>query len=148
MFRIRLICVHCSKKELTSKGLYNILRTVLDIDAVYYLATEYLVCKSCGKTYISWSMPVLEQLDLGHRSQFPVVLTHWTAIDGKVLTLLRSRTLDNTPTALHHSREELHGEAWLRQLLLYLTDSTSIRHLLLVCIFSLLCMRPHHLSRT
>ena len=50
MWRVQLYCVHCSKKALTAKGLCNRIRTVVDVDCIYYIATEYLGCKSCNNS--------------------------------------------------------------------------------------------------
>ncbi len=122
MWRIKITCVVCKDRELTSKGLYNRVRQVVDVSSSYFMATEYLECGSCKKTFISWSKDVISQLDPGHRAQFPAVLTYRLACDIKVVTLLRSRTLGNSSALLHHSLEEMHSEAWLRKLLLYLTD--------------------------
>ncbi|ELU11022.1 hypothetical protein CAPTEDRAFT_185707 [Capitella teleta] len=121
-WQIPLYCTNCSKKSLTAKGLYNRLRTVIDVDCFYFIGAEYLECRTCRKCYISWSKEVMDQLDLGHAMQFPATLTHRGACDSKVVTLLRARTLGNSSTALHHNIEELHSEAWLRRTLLYLTD--------------------------
>ena len=120
MFRSNFKCLQCTK-DLTSKGLYNRVRLVIDLSSIYYLATEYLECR-CGKTYLSWSDSVLTQLDLGHRMQFPAVLTYKAALDARVVTLLRSRTLGNSPSLLQHYLQELHSEQYLKAVLLYLTD--------------------------
>lgn len=78
MWRFPLACVHpsCGKHRLTAAGLYRTVRKVLDIDGWYDLATEYLECKRCGKKYPAWSEDILGQLDMGHRSQFPALLTY------------------------------------------------------------------------
>ena len=122
MWQIKLHCINCDNKELTSKGLYNRIRDVVDTDCQYYMAAEYLECRACKKTYISWSQDILKQLDPGHRLQFPAILTYKKACDVKVMTLLRSRTLGNSATVLRNSILELHSETWLKQVLLYLTD--------------------------
>lgn len=122
MWAIQLYCLKCARKELTTKGLYNRVRRVVDVSSYYYLAAEYLECRACKKTYISWSQEILHQLDPAHRLQFPAVLTYKGACDISVITLLRSRTLGNSPSLLHHSIHEMHSEAWLKQVLLYLAD--------------------------
>ena len=53
---------------------------------------------------------ILEQLTDNVRVQFPVVLTHKFACDMAVISLLRSRTLGNSPTALRNSILEVHSE--------------------------------------
>ena len=40
------------------------------------MASEYLECGKCNKKYIAWSDAVLQQLDVGHCSYFPAVLTY------------------------------------------------------------------------
>ncbi len=71
MWLFPLVCVRpaCSKHRLTAAGLYRTVRKVLDIDGWYDLATEYLECKRCSED-------ILNQLDMGHRSQFPALLTY------------------------------------------------------------------------
>ncbi len=78
MWLIPLACVRpdCGKHRLTAAGLYQTVRKVLDIDGWYDLATEYLECKRCKKKYPAWSEDILGQLDMGHRSQFPALLTY------------------------------------------------------------------------
>lgn len=123
MWGLRLRCVNCDgKKDLTSKGVYNRVREVIDIDCRYYLVTQYLECPACKKTYLSYSKDILKQLDPGHRLQFPAILSHKLACDIRVITLLRSRTLGNSSSALHNNLDEIHAETWLRRVLLYLTD--------------------------
>lgn len=78
MWQFPLVCVRpdCGKHRLTAAGLYRTVRKVLDIDGWYDLATEYLECKRCTKKYPAWSEDILGQLDMGHRSQFPALLTY------------------------------------------------------------------------
>ena len=78
-------------------------------------------CRGCGITYMAYADAILKQLDLGHRRLFPVVLTKKAACDVKVITLLRTRTLGNSPTALLTSIQEVHAEEHLTRSLLYLT---------------------------
>jgi len=66
----------CSGRRLTACGLYKQVRQVVDLDGFYTLASEYLECGKCNKKYISWSDAILDQLDVGHRSQFPAILTY------------------------------------------------------------------------
>ncbi len=78
MWLFPLACVRpdCGKHRLTAAGLYRTVHKVLDIDGWYDLATEYLECKRCKKKYPAWSEDILGQLDMGHRSQFPALLTY------------------------------------------------------------------------
>lgn len=47
---------------LTSKGLYNRVRSVIDLKNKYYLAAEYLECRSCKGTFISHDSRLIDQL--------------------------------------------------------------------------------------
>lgn len=78
MWQYRFSCPNgvCAGKQLTSAGLYKTVRRVLDVDGYFYLATEYLECTKCSQKLAAWSLPILEQLDLGHRVQFPALLTY------------------------------------------------------------------------
>ncbi len=78
LWRVKLCCPNsaCQQHELTSAGIYHRVRQVLDVNSFYNLAGEYLECSSCKKKYISWSGVILNQLDIGHRYQFPALLTY------------------------------------------------------------------------
>ena len=65
---------------------------------------------------------MLNQLTDSIRAQFPVILTRKYACDVSVTTLLRSRTLGNSPTALRNEILEVHSAEWLRKHLSYLSD--------------------------
>ena len=65
---------------------------------------------------------MLDQLAEGVRAHFPVVLTRKYACDISVLSLLRGRTLGNSPTALRNMLLEVHSEVWIKKQLLYLQD--------------------------
>ncbi|CAL8358273.1 unnamed protein product [Merluccius merluccius] len=76
IFEAHVLKRPCGKHKLTAAGLYQTVRQVLDIDGWYDLATEYLECKGWSKKYPGWSEDILGQLDMGHRSQFPALLTY------------------------------------------------------------------------
>ncbi|RXN19565.1 Epithelial-stromal interaction 1 [Labeo rohita] len=111
----------CGKHRLTVAGLYRTVRKVLDIDKWYDLATEYLECKCCKKKYTAWSEYILGQLDMGHHSQFPALLTYRYSCDDRVLRMMRVRTLGNSVTQLYKKLMEQHSEAWTQHVLQYLT---------------------------
>ncbi|XP_073668879.1 uncharacterized protein [Paramisgurnus dabryanus] len=123
MWRFPLVCVRpdCDKHKLTAAGLYRTVRKVLDIDGWYDLATEYLECKRCKKKYPAWSEDILGQLDMGHRSQFPALLTYRYSCDNRVLRMMRERTQGNSVTQLYKKLMEQHSEAWTQRVLQYLT---------------------------
>ena len=121
MWKVDFLCPNC-KESLRSKGLYNHIRLVLDVKDMYYMAGEYMDCKFCHATFVSWDNRMIAQLADGVRAYFPVTLTRKYACDQSVVTLLRARTLGNSPTALCHNLQELHSEEWLRKQLCYLTD--------------------------
>ncbi|XP_056603683.1 uncharacterized protein LOC130420422 [Triplophysa dalaica] len=110
---------YCGKHRLTAAGLYRTVRKVLD--RWYDLATEYLECKGCKKKYPAWSEDILGLLDMGHRSQFPALLTYRYSCDNRVLRMMRERTLGNSVTQLYKKLMEQHSEAWTQRVLQYLT---------------------------
>ena len=122
MWKVHFHCPHCEIQSLHSKGLYNHIRLVLDVKDFYFLAGEYMSCKVCEGTFVSWDHRMLEQLTDGVKAHFPVILTRKYACDQAVVTLLRARTLGNSPSALQHNLQEVHSEEWLRKQLCYLSD--------------------------
>ena len=51
MWLMRVTCPNCrSHKELWSRGLDNRVRRVIDVTDVYYMAAEYMDCRSCKET--------------------------------------------------------------------------------------------------
>ena len=65
---------------------------------------------------------ILSQLTDSIRAYFPAISTRKYACDVSVTTLLRSRTLGNSPTALQNEILEVHSGEWLRKQLSYLSD--------------------------
>ena len=123
MWKVDFHCPRCGLKEsLRSKGLYNRIRLVLDVKSHYYMAGEYMDCRACSGTFISWDHRILSQLADGVQARFPVVLTRKYACDRAVIALLRRRSLGNSPSALQSTLHELHSEEWLRSHLDYLTN--------------------------
>ena len=120
MWLVNFQCSHCiTPQSLHSKGLY---KNVLDLKDFYYLAGEYMECSACGGTFISWDNHMLDQLTTDVWFRFPAVLTQKYACDMAVMTLLRDRTLGNSPTTLCHNLQEVHSKEWVRQQLSYLGD--------------------------
>ena len=78
LWGFKFVCTQkeCNRQELNSAGVYPHVRQVVDVEGFYNLAGEYLECRRCRKKVISWSKPMLDQLDTGHRLQFPIVLTY------------------------------------------------------------------------
>nr|XP_017209834.1 uncharacterized protein LOC108181940 [Danio rerio] len=77
LWRVKVLCPNpaCGQHQLTGGGLHKRARQVLDIDRMYNMVTETLICTKCKASHVSWSQTVLQQLDLGHRSEFRVILT-------------------------------------------------------------------------
>lgn len=96
LWSIKLYCPQptCHNQALISAGTYPRVRQVADLDGYYSMATEYLHCTSCNRRLISWSSAVMRQLDVGHRLQFPALLTH--------------RRACGHPAASERTREQLH----------------------------------------
>ena len=121
MWRVDFLCPRCSV-SLHSKGPYNRVRLVLDVRDMYYLAGEYMHCVKCTGSFVSWDHRMLAQLSDGVKARFPVVLTYKYACDQAIISLLRARTIGNSPTALCNNLQEVHNEEWLRKMLCYLSD--------------------------
>ena len=128
LWHVKLVCPRgdCSKNELTGAGIYHHVRQVLDVHGHYNLAAEYLECSKCKSKFISWSAPIVNQLDVGHRSQFPLIITYNYACDMRVVRLLRQRGLGNSAMQLHKKLEEQHNEAWLNCVAQYLTKFQTV----------------------
>ncbi|KAK3729301.1 hypothetical protein QZH41_011429, partial [Actinostola sp. cb2023] len=124
LWKVTLYCPHpgCDNQRLTSAGLYNTVRQVVDIDSCYNLAAEYLECKNCKRKVISWSPAIVKQLDMGHQLQFPVLLTYQYACDIRVIRLLRQRGLGNSSTQLQKKLTEEHSEKYMQRTAHYLTE--------------------------
>ena len=123
-WKVKLVCPHstCEKRELTSAGIHQKVRQVTDINGFYSMACETLECQKCKRKMLSWSHSILSQLDVGHRVQFPCILTAKLACDMKVVRLLRNRGLGNSCSQNQRKLDEQHGEKWLETVLHYLTD--------------------------
>ncbi|XP_071500121.1 uncharacterized protein [Diadema antillarum] len=121
LWAVKLVCPReeCDGAELTSAGAYPTVRQVLDLDGYYNLAAEYLECRRCHRKLISWSKPILDQLDIGHRLQFPIVLSYKLACDMKIVTMLRDRSLGNGPFQMMRKVKEAHTTAWLGKTAIY-----------------------------
>ncbi|XP_071501526.1 uncharacterized protein [Diadema antillarum] len=121
LWAVKLVCPReeCDGAEMTSAGAYPTVRQVLDSDGYYNLAAEYLECRRCHRKLISWSKPILDQLDTGHRMQFPIVLSYKHACDMKIVTMLRDRSLGNGPFQMMRKVKEAHTTAWLGKTAIY-----------------------------
>ncbi|KAH3815493.1 hypothetical protein DPMN_144016 [Dreissena polymorpha] len=86
------------------------------------MASEYLQCTDCKRKVISWSHDILSQLDVGHRVQFPCILTAMLACDIQVILPLCNRGLGNSSSQIQKKLEEQHSEAHLKKQLHYLND--------------------------
>ena len=120
--RLHCPCDNCDKHPLTSAGLYPHVRQVLDLDGYYSLVTEHLQCGNCKRKVISWSQGILDQLDVGHRKQFPIIITYNYACDVIVVRLLKQHGFRNSSTQLQKKLTEQHKEQWLQHTAHYLTD--------------------------
>lgn len=86
------------------------------------MAAEYLECSICKKKLSSWTQDLLDQLDVGHRLQFPCILTRLMACDLEVVNTLRQRGLGNSVARLRQNLAELHREENLKRTAHYLSD--------------------------
>jgi len=54
------------------------------------LVTEDLERAKCKRKVISWSQAFLDQLDVGHRGQFPIIITYNYACDMRVASIVEA----------------------------------------------------------
>ena len=80
------------------------------------------MCGGCKMTLIAYDHRIMEQLPYVLRSRFPAVLTYKYACDRSVVSMLRSRTVGKSPSALQAMLLELHMENWLRKQTEYLNE--------------------------
>ena len=111
--------LHCPRNDfdthlLTSAGLYPHVRQVLDLDGYYSLVTEHLECGNCKRKVISGSQGFLDQLDVGHRKQFSIIITYNYACDMIVVRLLKQHGFRNSSTQLQKKLTEQHEDQWLQ----------------------------------
>ncbi|KAI9533664.1 hypothetical protein NQZ68_021438 [Dissostichus eleginoides] len=123
-----LTCPHpdCNKEPLTSAGLHQKIRQVVAVGKMYFVASEYLACRRCKRKVISWSHSLISQLDIGHRVQFPCILTSKLACDFEVASLMRQRGLGNSSSQIQRKLQERHAEVWMQKTLQYLQDCKGI----------------------
>ncbi|XP_013856580.1 uncharacterized protein LOC106512530, partial [Austrofundulus limnaeus] len=93
---------------------------------MYFLASEYLSCRKCKRKVISWSHGIISQLDIGHRVQFPCILTSKLACDFTVVSLMRQRGLGNSSSQIQRKLQERHTDVWLQKTVQYMTDFDGI----------------------
>ncbi|KAM9699274.1 uncharacterized protein ACNS7B_006892 [Menidia menidia] len=127
LWKVKLVCPNpsCGGHQLTGAGLHKRARRVLDVDRIYNMVTETLLCGKCKASHVSWSQVVLQQLDLAHRSEFRVILTQKYACDVRVIRFLRERGLGNSPTRVLKQLRENHTEEWLHRVGRYATECES-----------------------
>ena len=121
-WRFLLRCPQC-KQELAYKGLYAHVRKVVSTSSHYYLAGECYECRSgtCPRSsFISYNQELRDQLPIHLSCQFPIIMTWKSACDVSVISMLRSRTLGNSPTALYNNILEMHSDEHMRKVLTYL----------------------------
>ncbi|KAG1973265.1 hypothetical protein F2P79_000769 [Pimephales promelas] len=128
LWQVKLTCPHpdCQKDLLTSAGLHQKIRQVIALGKIYFVASEYLACRRCKRMVISWSHDIVSQLGIGHRVQFPCILTSKLACDIEVVCLMRQRGLGNSSSQIQRKLQERHTEVWLQKTVQYLTDCKGI----------------------
>ncbi|KAI9534628.1 hypothetical protein NQZ68_012861 [Dissostichus eleginoides] len=107
-------------------GLHQKIRQVVAVGKMYFVASEYLSCRRCKRKVISWSHGLISQLDIGHRVQFPCILTSKLACDFEVASLMRQRGLGNSSSQIQRKLQERHAEVWMQKTVQYLQDCKGI----------------------
>ncbi|KAL1265150.1 hypothetical protein QQF64_003177 [Cirrhinus molitorella] len=100
------------------------IRQVVALGTMYFVASEYLACPKCKRKVISWSHDIVSQLDVGHRVQFPCILTSKLACDFEVVSLMHQRGLGNSSSQIQRKLQERHAEVWLQKTVVYMTDAS------------------------
>ena len=126
MWQVQFKCPRCSKK-LAGKGLYNRVRTVLELKSAHYLASEYLECTDCKGTFQTWDHRLVSQLADHVAARFTCILTHTFACDKSIVIAMRSRTLNKSNASVMRRIEEYHNEGSIKGHLQYLGDYESYR---------------------
>ncbi|KAL1269405.1 hypothetical protein QQF64_031694 [Cirrhinus molitorella] len=90
----------CTLAPCKTDPFFLTVRRVLDLNGWYFMATEYLECRSCKKKLAAWSQDILDQLDPSHREQFPAVLTYRLSCDREVVRLMRGAHWGTVPQHL------------------------------------------------
>lgn len=128
LWQVKLTCLHpdWQKDLLTSAGLHQKIRQVVALGNIYFVASEYLVCRRCKRKVISWSHDIISQLNIGHRVQSPCILTSKLACDFKAVSLMRQQGLGNSSSQIQCKLQERHAEVWLQKTVQYLTDCKGI----------------------
>ena len=119
---LEIECPNCPKKRLSSRGIYNKMRQVLDQKDYYWLGTEMLECSHCRKTFVATDSRIVSNLPFYYQVQFPAVLTSKYACDKSLINLMKSRTLGNSSHALMNSLQEAHSEHWMKCNMEYLAS--------------------------
>ncbi|XP_053390675.1 uncharacterized protein LOC123560231 [Mercenaria mercenaria] len=128
LWSLRVACPHqdCRHLELSHAGVYQVVRQVLDVSNFYNLVPETLWCKKCKRKMVSWSHSILSQLNIGHRSHFPCLLTTMKACDTKVAILMRQRGLGNSASQIQKKLKEQHSTEWYQKTIQYLSACKSV----------------------
>ncbi|XP_068581262.1 uncharacterized protein [Cebidichthys violaceus] len=120
MWHCTISCPVCAHR-MTGCGLYKTVRKVLYSDGWYFMGTEYLECRRCGKKLASWSRSILSQLDEEYRRMFPAVLTYRLSCDKRVLVQMRGRSLGNSADRLRSCLVEQHTAAWMNSCIRFMS---------------------------
>ncbi|XP_031731676.1 uncharacterized protein LOC116399006 isoform X2 [Anarrhichthys ocellatus] len=120
MWQCTISCPVCAHR-MTGCGLYKTVRKVLDSDGWYFMGTEYLDCRHCGKKLASWSRSILSQLDEEYRRMFPAVLTYRLSCDKRVLVQMRGWSLGNSADRLRSCLVEQHTAAWMNSCIRFMS---------------------------
>ncbi|XP_068566861.1 uncharacterized protein [Cebidichthys violaceus] len=120
MWQCTISCPVCAHR-MTGCGLYKTVRKVLDSDGWYFMGTEYLECRRCGKKLASWARSILSQLDEEYRRTFPAVLTYRLSCDKRVLVQMRGRSLGNSADRLRSCLVQQHTAAWMNSCIRFMS---------------------------
>ena len=99
-------------KTLQQGGFYKTARKVVSLDNFYYLITEKIQCGGCKGTWAAWHDDMMNQLGRAEYDIFPAVLTYKGAVDKRVISLHRIRTLGNSVSLLRNQLVSIWSNAY------------------------------------
>ena len=98
---------------------YRTVRKIVDVSDNYFMGTEYLVCPRCFKKLAAWSLPLLDQMPIERRRQFPALLSYKLGVDRNVILTMRERTQGNGVNQCARRLEDAHGTAHMAKVARY-----------------------------
>ncbi|KAL1246739.1 hypothetical protein QQF64_034328 [Cirrhinus molitorella] len=80
LWRVKVVCPNpaCGQHQLTGGGLHKRARQVLDIDRMYNVVTETLICTKCKASHVSWTHQRSSTIKENHSEEWLQRLARYT----------------------------------------------------------------------